>query len=205
MTLRTLSLGSAAMIGLLLAGSPAVADGNYSHNSTPAERVQTNDLNTNAADRARSDTNVNTAAQDDYDAARAAYELSLNNYNVRRTAYENDRARYEAQRNDFDRDRMQRWSTFRYHDRYHDIISLHSTDLVGMTVTTLNGDRIGRIRAVDFTRDGRVNRIAIGVRYGRVAWLYADDVRYDPQSRVILIDLSRDQVERLSRMRQFGS
>jgi sporulation protein YlmC with PRC-barrel domain len=205
MKIRTLSLGSVAVIGLLLAGFPALAQGSYPHDSTPAERVQTNDLNTDAANRAHGNAAANAAAQSDYDAARAAYELSLNNYDARKATYDNDRARYEALRHDYDTNRAQRWNNFRYHDRYNDIASFHSTDLIGKMVSTRSGERIGRIRDVNYTADGRVNRIAIAVSYNRVAWLYADDVRYDPRSRVILIDLSRDQVDRLSRMRQPGT
>ena len=205
MTIRTLSLGSAAMVGLLLVVAPALAESAYTHDSTPAERVQTNSLNTDAADRARSDTATNTTAKDEYDAARAAYERSLNNYDARKAAYENDRARYEAERHDYARDRLQRWSTFHDRDRYRDVLSFHSADLVGMMVSTHDGIHIGRIRDVNFSSSGQVNRIAIEVRDHRVAWVYADDVRYDPQIHAILIDLSSDQVDILAQMRQPGT
>ena len=197
MNIPTLSLGSMALAGLLLAAPPVLAAGT-SQDSSPAERAQTNELNANVSA-------ANAAAQSDYDAARAAYERSLNSYDARQATYDNDRARYEAQRQDYERNRAQRWGAFRDHDRYHDIASFRSTDLVGRMVATRSGGRIGRIRDVDFSPDGRVARIAIEIRYGRVAWLYADDVRYDPRSRAILIDLSRDQVDRLSQMRQPGS
>jgi hypothetical protein len=205
MNFRTLSLGSAALAGLMLAGAPAFAQDGYSHDSTPAERVQTNDLNTNAANRAHSDTATNTTAKDDYDAARAAYERSLNNYDARRAAYDNDRARYDAERHDYDRDRMQRWSAFQDRDRYRDVLSFHSADLIGKMVSTRDGLRIGRIRDVNFSSSGQVDRIAVEVRNHRVAWVYADDVRYDPRMRVMLIDLSSDQVDMLARMRQPGT
>jgi len=204
MKIRTLSLGSAALAGLLLAVAPALAS-STSQESSPAERAQTDQLNTDAANRARSDTAANNAAQSDYDAARAAYESNLNDYAAGNATYDKDRASYETRRRDYERNRDQRWGAFRDHDRYHDIASFHSSDLVGKVVSTRGGERIGRIRDVDYSPDGRVNRIAIAVRYNRVAWLYADDVRYDPRSRTILIDLSRDQVDRLSRMRQPGS
>ena len=203
MKIRTLGLGSVALAGLLLV-APALASGT-SPDSSPAERGQTDQLNTDAANRARSDTDANSAAQSDYDAARAAYESNLNDYDARKTTYDDDRAAYEARRHDYERYRDQRWSAFRDHDGYHDIAALGSTDLVGKVVSTRGGERIGRIHDVDYSPNGRVNRIAIAVRYNRVAWLYADDVRYDPKSRAILIDLSRDQVDRLARMRQPGS
>ena len=74
-----------------------------------------------------------------------------------------------------------------------------------MTISTRSGERLGRIRDVSFTRDGRVDRIAVSVGFHRTAWVYADDVRYDPVTRTFFIDLSRDQVWRLSRMREFGT
>ena len=205
MKLRTPSLGGAALAGLLLAVAPAMAEGNYHTDSTPAERVQTNALNSNAADRARTDIDANTAAQADYDAARAAYELSLNSYDVRRAAYDNDRARYEGERRYYERNRVERWSAFHNHDRYRDVSSFHSGALIGKLVSTRTGRPIGRIRDVDFTPQGQVNRIAIQVDRRRIAWVYADDVRYDPRMRVILIDLSSDQVDMLARMRATGA
>lgn len=205
MTLRTLSLGGAAAACLMLAGAPAFAEDAYTHNSTPAERAQTNSLNTNAADDARTNADANATERDNYDAARAAYEINLNDYDARKAAYDNDRARYEAQRHDYDRDRVRRWSSFHDYGRYHDIMSLHTADLVGMTVSTQSGAPIGRITNVGMAADGRIDRIAIAFRHDQVAWLYADDVRYDPQSRAILIDLSEEQVERLARLHQPGS
>ncbi|MGZ5998652.1 MAG: PRC-barrel domain-containing protein [Rhizomicrobium sp.] len=208
MHFRTLMLSGAA--GLLLVGAPAFAqsnnaDSNYNQNSTPAERAQTNELNTGAATRARDAGDANAAARDEYDAQRAAYERSLNDYGMRKAAYDNERARYDDLRHDYDRDRAQRWSAFPHRERFHDVLSLHADDLVGLTVSTRTGDRIGRIRDVHFASNGRVDRIAIDVGARRTAWVYADDVRYNPEARAILIDLSRDQVDRLARMRQFGS
>ena len=204
MRFRTPVLSSAAVAGLLLVAAPTLAS-STSPASSPAERAQTNDLNSDAANRARSDSAANAAAQSDYDAARAAYELNLNNYDARKTTYDNDRARYDAQRADYERNRAQRWDAFRYHDRYHEVASLHSADLVGKMVSTRSGENIGRISDVDFAPDGRVNRVAISMRHNRVAWLYADDVRYDPQSHAIFINLSSDQIERLAQMHQLGS
>lgn len=204
MTIRTRLLCGAA--AALFSFAPAFADEtNYRQNPTPAERAATDDLNKDAGDRARGDTDANVAAQGDYDAARAAYERSLNDYRERQTNYDNDRARYDAERANYDRERSLRWSAFRDTSRYHDVFSLRSTELVGLIVRTRGGERIGRIRDVDYAANGRVNRIAIEVRNHRTAWVYADDVRYDPQSRVILIDLSSDQVDRLSRMRNYGT
>jgi len=204
MTLKTLILGGTAL--LLVAGTPALADeSNYNQNSTPAERVQTNALNSDAADAARANTASTAAAQEDYDASRAAYERSLNDYRETKSNYDNDRARYDAQRENYDRQRAQRWSAFHDHDQFRNVASLHEVDLVGLAVATQSGERIGRIRAVDFGSNGQVRRLSIEVSWRHNAWVYADDVRYDPRNKALLIDLSRDQVDRLSRMREFNS
>jgi len=205
MNLHTLSTTAAAVAGLLLAVAPAMAETNYHTESTPAERVETNTLNTNAADRARSDSDANAAAQADYDAARAAYERSLNRYDVRKAVYEDDRARFESERRYYERNRAQRWRAFHNRDRYREILAFRSDELIGKQVSTRTGRWIGRIRDVDFTPQGQVNRIAIQVDRRRIAWVYADDVRYDPSMRVILIDLSRDQLDMLARLRETGA
>ena len=205
MTIRTISLASAALAGLLFAATSSFAEDNYSNVSTPAERVQTNALNSDAADRAHSDGAISTAAQDDYDAARVAYERSLNNYDARKAVYDNDRARYEGERFYYNSYRAERWNTFHDRDRYRDVLGFRSADLIGMTVSTRDGERIGRIRDAEYNARGQVNRIAVEVRSNRTAWVYADDVRYDPQMRVILIDLSNDQVDILVRMNHPGA
>lgn len=203
MTIRKLMLGGAA--ATLLAAAPALAQSIYTHEPTPEERVQTNALNTDAADQARSNNDAFQQAQYSYDSDRDRYERSLDDYRANRDSYDRERDNYEDQRALYDRDRQQRWHAFVNYGRYRAIYRFHSEDLVGLTVSTRTGEELGRIRDVNFASDGRVNRIAISISPRRTAWVYADDVRYDPVSREFLIDLSRDQVWRLSRMREFGT
>lgn len=203
MTIRKLMLCGAA--GTLLVATPVLAQSIYTHEPTPEERVQTNELNTQAADQAHQDADAFVQAQYSYDSDRDRYERSLNDYRQNRDAYDRSRARYDDQRAVYDRDRQQRWHSFVDYGRFRGIYRFHSEDMVGMTVSTGSGERLGRIRDVSFSRDGRVDRVAISVGYHRTAWVYADDVRYDPATRAFYIDLSRDQVWRLSRMREFGT
>lgn len=203
MTIRKLMLGGAA--SMLLVASPVLAQSIYTHEPTPEERVQTNNLNTEAADQAHSTTDAFIQARDNYDADRDRYERSLNDYRANRDAYDRDRTRYDDQRYLYDRNRQQRWHSFADYSRFRGVYRFHSEDMVGLTVSTGSGERLGRIRDVAFAPDGRVARIAIGIGYHRTAWVYADDVRYDPVTRAFYIDLSRDQVWRLSRMREFGT
>jgi sporulation protein YlmC with PRC-barrel domain len=189
----------------MLVASPVLAQSIYTHEPTPEERVQTNNLNTEAADQAKSDTDAFIQARDNYDADRDRYERSLDDYRANRDSYDRQRDNYEDQRALYDRDRQQRWRGFENYGRYRAIYRFHSEDMVGLTVYARDGERLGRIRDVNFAPDGRVNRIAISTGWHRTAWVYADDVRYDPVTHEFLIDLSRDQVWRLSRMREFGT
>jgi len=203
MTVRKLLLGCAGSV--MLVATPVLAQSIYTHEPTPEERVQTNNLNTEAADQAKSDTDAFVQAKDNYDADRDRYERSLEDYRANRDSYDRQRDRYEDQRALYDRDRQQRWRAFGHYDRYRAIYRFHSEDMVGLTVYARDGGRLGEIRDVSFTPDGRVNRLAISTGWHRTAWVYADDVRYDPVTHEYLIDLSRDQVWRLSRMREFGT
>jgi hypothetical protein len=202
MKLRNFMLGSAACVML---AAPVYAQSIYTHEPTPEERVQTNNLNTDAAARAHADADSDALAQSDYDANRERYERSLIDYGADRDAYDNDRANYEMQRAGFERDRAWRWRHFAHFDRFNVVYRFDNDELIGLTVMSPYGERIGRIRDVDFTPSGRVNRVAIRMGYGRTAWIYADDIRYDPYTRMAMVDLSRDQVYRLTVAGQYGS
>jgi sporulation protein YlmC with PRC-barrel domain len=202
MKLRNLMLGGAACVML---SAPVFAQSIYTHEPTPEERVQTNNLNTQAAARARADADSSVLAQSDFNADRDRYERSLQDYRASRDAYDNDRANYEVQRAAFDRDRAWRWRHFAHFDRFNVVYRFDSDELIGLSVMSPYGERIGRIRDVDFTPSGRVNRVAIRMGYNRTVWIYADDIRYDPYSRMAMIDLSRDQIYRLSVSSAYGS
>ena len=62
MTVRKLMLGGAA--GIMLVATPVLAQSIYTHEPTPEERVQTNNLNTEAADQAKSDSDAFIQARD---------------------------------------------------------------------------------------------------------------------------------------------
>lgn len=198
MKLRSLTLGTAALAGtLLLAGSSFAEPSVYNTNPTPAERAATQQLNDTAADRARDDTTTNDAAHDNYNAARSDYDRNLQNYDAQRAAYERDRARYDREHGGY----AHRWDAFYGFDHFRDVTAMPSRDLVGLSVSTRGGDHVGRIRDVDSNRDGRITRVAVGIRGGDTAWIDADDLRYDPNTRAVFTDLTRDQVDSMSHMR----
>jgi hypothetical protein len=206
MKMRALTLGTAALAGTLLLSGAALANPNdyYNTNPTPQERQQTDQLNGNAVDQAHGDTDTNTANQDNYNADRARYDRDRANYDRDRATADTQRAAYERDRARYDRDHggpAHRWDAFYGHDRFHDVFAMPSRDLVGLTVTTRGGNRVGRVRDVDTDPSGRITRISVSVGGGNRAWLDADDLRFDPESRALMTDLTRDQVNDMTHMR----
>jgi hypothetical protein len=198
MKLRALTLGSAAIAGTLFLAVPAFAQQSYyDTNPTPEERTQTDQLNGDAANRAHDDADSNDAANNDYNAARSDYDRNRQNYDAQRAAYDHDRARYDDDARSGD---AHRWDAFYGHDRFRDVARMDEDDLVGLTVDTRGGSHVGRIRNVD-TEHGDVARVSVSLGDHQVAWLDADDLRFDPGNRTVMTDLSRDQIEGMAHTR----
>jgi hypothetical protein len=206
MKLRALTLGSAALAGTLFLAGAAFAAPNdyYNTNPTPQERQQTDRLNGNAANQAHSDAddsvnaaNANAANQANYDRDRAAYNRDRADSDAQRAAYEQARARYDAAHGGY----AHRWDAFYGYNRFRDVMAMQSRDIMGLTVSTRGGNRVGRVRDVDTDPRGRITRVSIGLGGGNRAWIDADDLRFDPSSRALLTDLTRDQVNDMAHMR----
>jgi len=186
MTFRATALTGAALAAILMVGAPASAQRSpYTTNPTPEERAQTNQLNTGAANQA------------DYNAARDDYNAKLNAYDAQRAAYDRDRSRYLRDRFGYAR----RWRVFYGYTRFQDLSRFSESRLIGLQVSTRGGGFVGRVRDVDTNSYGRVIRIAVATSRDRVAWVDADDLRYDPAARIIMTDLSRGQIDDMARMR----
>ncbi|MEI9996806.1 MAG: hypothetical protein WDM91_19565 [Rhizomicrobium sp.] len=199
--MNRLLLGT-ALAGTLALIAPAFAQNVYHTNPTPAERTQTNTLNSDAADDATdaddtdADDNAATTAKPnaDYNAARSDYDRKIQENQADRAAYERDRARYHAERAGY----VHRWDAFYGYSRFRGVDGMSESDLVGLRVNARAGIAVGRIRDVDVDRDGHVTRVAVHLRGGDVAWLDPDDLRFDPAARVAVTDLTRDQVYDMS-------
>ena len=205
MKLRALTLGTAALAASLLAGSAFAAPNDYYNtNPTPQERQQTNQLNGAAANQAHSDAddsvnaaNANDANQADYARDRAAYNRDRDAADAQRAAYERDRARYDAEHGG----PAHRWDAFYGFNRFRDVNVMQARDIQGLTVSTRGGNRVGRVRDVDTDPNGRISRVSVSLGGANRAWLDADDLRFDPESRALLTDLTRDQVNGMAHMR----
>jgi hypothetical protein len=193
MTLKALALSSASILVLTIGTAFAAGDDPYTHNSTPAEQQQTQQLNTQAQDQA-----VTQDAQGDADAANQAqtqqqYQDSQAQYQQSQTQYQADLQYYRDQRAEYNYDRRhpETW----WHSRYERASLQHFYDipraeLVDLRVIRDNGYRIGLIRDIDRADDGRVVRVKIALRNGDSAWVPARDLRYDPENHLVFTDLS---------------
>lgn len=202
MNFRATALTGAALAAILTIGAPASAQRSpYDTNPTPAERAQTNALNTGAADDARNGADeiesTNAANQADYDRARADYENRMDNYDAQRAAYNRDRSRYLNDRATY----AHRWDVFYGYNRFRDVSGFSERRLMGLQVSTRGGTFIGRVRDVDTNASGRVIRVAVSTSRDRVAWIDADDLRYDPSTGQVMTVLSRGQINDMARMR----
>jgi len=105
MTIRKITLASAALAAMTLCALPASAASGYTQYSTPEERAQTEALNADAADRARGDDASDAAARDNYNVRNADYRDGMADHAARQQAYDRDMARYN--------------NRYRHHNRYY--------------------------------------------------------------------------------------
>jgi hypothetical protein len=200
MTLKSLALSSAAVLALSF-GAAQAGDDPYTHNSTPAEQAQTQDLNAQAQGQATSDNDSDQAAQQQYQDQQQQYQSQ-------QQQYQNDQSRYQAQQDVYaaqqaeyyDRSHPYAW----WHDRYTAATLNHFYDvpraeLIGLRVIREDGFTAGRISEVDKNPDGRVDSVKISLRNGDFAWVKARDLRYDPADRIVFTDLSIQEIRSMAR------
>jgi hypothetical protein len=182
---------------LMLATAPAFAQVSpYDTNPTPNERTQTNQLNQNADEDAQAPVAPSTSDAD-YAAKKADYDRKMQEYNARHDAYEHERDRYRADRADY----VHRWDAFYGYRDFRDVDTMSGSGLIGLRVSARGGDGIGRIRNVDRNPEGRVIRVAVSTGGGTIAWIDADDLRFDPVNREVMTDLSRREVDSMAHPR----
>lgn len=198
MKLRTLALSSAGALALSF-GAALAGDDPYTHNPTPAEQAQTQQLNAEQQDQAVQQDDANTATQA---AAQQQFQDSQAQYQESQAQYQADLQYYRDKRAEYDYDRRHPDTWWRYHyehaslQRFYDI---PRAELVDLRVIRDNGYRLGLIRDIDRGDDGRIVRVKIVLRTGDTAWVPARDLRYDPDDRLVFTDLTVDDIYALSR------
>ena len=201
MKFRNLALSSAAVLALTVAGAWAEGNDPYTHNSTPAEQAQTQDLNSQAQGQATSDTDADAAAQQQYQDQQQQYQAEQQHYQDAKAHYNAQQDLYAAQQAEYyDRSHPHAW----WHERYDSATLNHFYDvpraeLIGLRVIREDGFTAGRISDVDRNPDGRVAAVRISLRNGDFAWVKARDLRYDPEDRIVFTDLSIVELRALAR------
>jgi len=206
MNLKTLALSSAAALALSF-GAQA-GDDPYTHNSTPDERAQTQNLNEQAAGQARGDATVSVtttaadpAAQQQYEDQQQQYQNDKARYDAQQDRYQVQKDIYQAEQAEYyDRSHPYAW----WHERYEAATLNHFYDvpraeLIGLRVIREDGFTAGRISDVDKNPDGRVHAVKISLRSGDFAWVKARDLRFDVEDRIVFTDLSVDDIRALAR------
>jgi hypothetical protein len=217
MKIRSLVLGGVASLSLVaVLATPSLAQQqqdspNGPQYSTPAERAQTQQLNS----QAQSGTTTSPAAlngqapagtpsnsQVQYNAQQQQYQQQQEHYQDQRQHYRDQRAQYIHNLRRYDvaqyawTDYPVRVYAYRFHnpDFVH-VDTLDRRQLAYVPVEGPDGRWVGRIRSVEYTPDGHVGgRIEIALNRHVSVYVNAADLVYDPRDRVIFTDLTRDQL-----------
>jgi hypothetical protein len=201
MKIRNIVLSSASALVLTTGLALAQTNDPYTHNSTPQEQVQTDQLNQQAGQDAQTPPTQDTsdpqsrAQQQQYQGQQEQYQDDQRYYQDQQARYQDQQAQYE-----FDRSHPGAW----WHDRYdraslNHFYDIPRTELVDLRVIREDGMVIGRIRELDRHDDGRVESVRIVFRDGGSAWVKARDLRYDPEDRIVFTDLSVRELREMAR------
>jgi len=198
MTLKHLALGSAAAFALAaFAGTSFAQQSHFTTNSTPEEQAQTGALNSKQAiDNGTTESGQpGTVADAQYNAQLLQYQAQQAQYKGQKAQYQNRLERYE-----YDRSHPSDWWNARYdHATLGSFYAVPRHDLIGKEVDERDGLRLGRIRDVERTADGRVERVDVALNFNRATWIEAANLRYDSNAQVMFTDVSVDELYDSSR------
>jgi hypothetical protein len=180
------------------------ANGMPTTQSTPAEHAATADLNNQV-------TNANTAADQkasttdsQYQAQQQQYQNQLQqnqnaqqDYQQKSAQYADQTARYETLRERYAAERAayHRGAWGRY-ARW--TLDENEANLVGQRVEILNGDRVGTVRDVAHSPNGRVEALQVELDSDKVVWIDQADVRYDRGDGIVMTNLARNDLRQMA-------
>jgi hypothetical protein len=201
MKIRNIVLSSASALVLTTGLALAQTNDPYTHNPTPQEQAQTDQLNAQAGQDAQTPPTPDTsdpryrAQQQQYQGQQEQYQDDQRYYQDQQTHYQDQQAQYE-----YDRSHPSGW----WHDRYdraslNHFYDIPRAELIDLRVIREDGMVIGRIRELDRHDDGRVASVRIVFRDGQSAWVRARDLRYDPADRIVFTDLSIRELREMAR------
>src|SRR5579862_84533 len=127
MNIRNLVLSSASALVLTTGLAFAQSNDPYTHNPTPEERAQTQQLNDQAQGQATSDTDASQAGQQQYQQQQQQYQDQQQRYQNDQQAYRDQQQDYWDQRADYNYDRTHPGGW--WHDRYERASLNHFYDI----------------------------------------------------------------------------
>ena len=221
MKLHILAAASGLALSAFLISSPAGAQGSYptpsgdrvdangmpTTHSTPTEKAQTNDLNSQVANSDGITTGQATAEADtsnaQYQAQQQQYqqqqqqyqdqlrhhEAAQEHYEDRAAHYEDLRARYAAERAAYHRDM---WP------ERHWVMIERNANLVGQRVELISGNRVGTVIDTAHASDGGVEALLVRLDNDKVVWIDNQDIRFDRADGVVMTDLRGDDLRHMA-------
>lgn len=214
MHMRKHYLATAAALAFAVATPVLAAEmgPNGPQESTPAEKAQTDQLNTQQQNGSYVDPAVAngaaTAAQPvpaegvaaaasqtsstdaQYQAQQQQYQDQKTQYAMDVNAYEHQRAAYEWQR----RHPETWWRTRYVRARYIDTYVLDQPAVINLAVTDRSGYLLGHVEEVVRTPSGHITRLRIRLAPARVAWIEGSALRYFPDDGLLMVDLSPREI-----------
>lgn len=207
-------LATAAVLALAVA-APAFArelGPNGPQESTPAEKAQTEQLNTQQQNGSYVDPAVANgaatsaqpvpaegvaAAAGQTSSTDAQYQAQQQDYRDQRSQYAMDVDAYEHQRAAYEWQRRhpETWWHYRYsRARYIDTYVLDRPMLIDLAVTDRSGYLLGHVEEVTRSPSGHILRLRIRLAPARVAWIEGSALRYFPDDRLLMVDLSPREI-----------
>jgi hypothetical protein len=61
-------------------------------------------------------------------------------------------------------------------------------------VTDRNGFLVGKIDDINRSTDGHIIRVRLKLNEGRMAWIEGDAIRYYPEDKLMMVDLTPHQI-----------
>jgi hypothetical protein len=97
-------------------------------------------------------------------------------------------------------DSARRWDAFYGHDRFTELTQMHRAPLMNATLRSRDGNEIGTIVNVDRKVSLGITQIAVRTRDGKIDWVSAQNLRFDPQTHNVYTDLSNRELNDASSM-----
>jgi hypothetical protein len=157
----------------------------------PEAVQQTQQLNTDQAQKAAQD-----SAQ--YQQQQQQYQEQQQRYQAQREAYEEQAQRYQAARDRYAAERA-RYRRGDWPTRYERLTFVDTDEVIGAPVETYSGSDVGRVDNIARSPSGNIDavRVALNDRDAHV-WIDRSDLKYDTDDRLVVTNLSRHDLYSMS-------